>query len=81
MKPENNTLCPICKTDKKNPTDTYCKFHLQAKDRLQLGYESWLKAYSILSWEDYLKQLLDLGDQVGDLIRDVIEYEFYFKAN
>ncbi len=81
MKPKKTTLCPICKVDKKNLNDRYCKFHLQAKDRLQQGYESWLKAYSILSWEDYLKQLLDLGDQVGDLIRDVIEYEFYFKEN
>ena len=81
MNPKNNTLCPICKADKKSLNDKYCKYHLQAKDRLQQGYESWLKAYSILAWEDYLKQLLDLGDQVGDLIRDVIEYEFYFKEN
>ncbi|MCG3220363.1 MAG: hypothetical protein H7641_03195 [Candidatus Heimdallarchaeota archaeon] len=81
MKPKNNSLCPICKVDKKSPNDKYCKNHLQAKAGLQKGYESWLKAYSILSWEDYLKQLLDLGDQVGNLIRDVVEYEFYFKEN
>ena len=79
MKSKNISLCPICKTDKKNSNDKYCTNHLQARDKLQSGYETWLKAYSILSWEDYLKQLLDLGDQVGSLIRDVVEHEFYFK--
>jgi hypothetical protein len=74
-------VCPICKNDKRSSDERYCKKHLKAKEELQKGYESWLKAYSILSWEDYLKQLLDLGDYVGSLIRDVVEYEFYFKES
>ncbi|NHK33085.1 MAG: hypothetical protein FK730_17180 [Asgard group archaeon] len=81
MTTKKNALCPICKADKKTQNDKYCKIHLQAKDTLQRGYESWLKAYGILPWDDYLKQLLNLGDLVGDLIRDVIEYEFYFKES
>jgi len=81
MKSKDNLICPICKDDKKNLDDRYCNIHLKAKETLHKGYESWLKAYSILSWDDYLKQLLDLGDHVGDLIRDVVEYEFYFKEN
>jgi hypothetical protein len=79
MNSKNELLCPICKVEKKNTNDKYCNNHLQAKEGLQNGYESWLKAYGILSWENYLKQLLDLGDLVGNLVRDVVEYEFYFK--
>ncbi|MFW9851695.1 MAG: hypothetical protein ACFFDS_02000 [Candidatus Thorarchaeota archaeon] len=82
MKSRNNNLkCPICKRDKKLPQQKYCVTHNEAKEKLQNGYESWLKAYNILSWEDYLQQLLSLEGGVGNLIRDVVEYELYFKQN
>ncbi|MHA2357150.1 MAG: hypothetical protein ACXABK_00065 [Candidatus Heimdallarchaeaceae archaeon] len=80
MKPASDgMLCPICKITKDDRSDIYCNSHVKAKQHLQKGYESWLKAYSLLAWEDFLKQLLDLGDLVGALIRDVVEFEFYFK--
>jgi len=80
MKPTSeNMRCPICKINKDNQSDMYCNRHVLAKGELQNGYESWLKAYNSLAWEDYLKQLLELEDLVGILIRDVVEFEFYFK--
>ncbi len=80
MKSKNNNLkCPICKRDKEIVHQKYCSTHNEAKEKLQNGYESWLKAYNILSWDDFLQQLLSLEGEVGSLIRDVAEYELYFK--
>lgn len=80
MKSKNNNLkCPICRRDKEVAKQKYCSTHSKAKEKIQNGYESWLKAYNILSWDDYLQQLLSLEGKVGNLIRDVVEYELYFK--
>ena len=75
----SNLKCPICKRDKELFQQKYCAIHNEAKEKLQKGYESWLKAYNVLSWDDYLQQLLSLEGEVGNLIRDVAEYELYFK--
>ena len=77
--PANNQLCPICKTKKKATSEKYCNNHNLAKIELQSAYESWLKAYGVLSWDDFLQRLLNLADIVGTLIKDVAEYEMYFK--
>jgi len=82
MKTKNNTLkCPICKSKKEFTHSKYCLNHNEAKEKLQKGYESWLKAYNVLSWDDYLQQLLSLEGKVGRLIRDVAEYELYFRQD
>ncbi|MCG3216606.1 MAG: hypothetical protein KAS63_07765 [Candidatus Heimdallarchaeota archaeon] len=78
---ENGKLCPICKVKKKNSMDKYCEKHNSAKKEMQKGYELWLKAYRVLSWDDYLHKLLNLSDSVGILVRDIAEYELYFKQN
>ena len=75
----NNQLCPICRTKKQTASEKYCNSHKKAKIELQSGYESWLKAYGVLSWDDFLQKLLNLTDIVGTLIKDVAEYEMYFK--
>ena len=71
--------CPICKKNKENPQSKYCKNHNKAKKVLKQGYESWLKAYGSISWEEFLKRLLDLGNLVGDYVKEISEYEFYFQ--
>ena len=76
---ENNPLCPICKTKKKDSGRKYCEIHNTAKMKLQEGYESWLKAYGSLSWDDYFQKLLNLVDTIGDFIKDIVEFELYFK--
>jgi len=75
----NKQLCPICRTKKKDVSEKYCNNHNTAKVKLQSGYESWLKAYGVLSWDDFLQRLLNLTDIVGALIKEVVEYELYFK--
>ena len=75
----DNQLCPICKAKKQATREKYCNNHNSAKIKLQRGYESWLKAYGVLSWDDFLQKLLNLTDIVGTLIKDVAEYEMYFK--
>jgi hypothetical protein len=75
-KPTN--ICPICKRIKNDSQNKYCKNHNEAKKLLKQGYESWLKAYGSLSWDQFLKKLLDLEGLVGDFIKEIVEYEFYF---
>ena len=71
-------MCPICKRSKENSQDKYCKNHNKAKEILKQGYESWLKAYGTISWDKFLKKLLDLEGLVGSFIKEIVEYEFYF---
>jgi len=73
------SLCPICKKTKENTVDKYCKNHNIAKNMLKKGYESWLRAYGSISWDDYLRNLLELEGLVGEFIKEIVEYEFYFK--
>ena len=70
--------CPICNDKKENHKEKYCKTHNKAKSKLKKGYESWLKAYGVLSWNDYLQKLLDEDLTTGKLLKDIIEYEIYF---
>ncbi|UJG42719.1 MAG: hypothetical protein K9W46_10040 [Candidatus Heimdallarchaeum endolithica] len=70
--------CPICKKEKSGK-DTFCEIHEKAKKSLLEGYELWLRAYGILSWEAYLKELSILDESVGKTVKEVIDYERFFK--
>ncbi len=78
---QNRILCPICKKTKNKPKDVYCNKHSLAQKSLKKGYKDWLKAYSTISWDEYIKNILDFGDLLGILVREVVEYELYFKLN
>jgi hypothetical protein len=53
----------------------YCDAHLIAKNNLEERYKDWVTAYGKLSWEAYLKQLIeDEGIPVGDWAREVAKY-------
>lgn len=77
---EVNKKCPICKKEIENLQDQYCKNHVRAKKELRKGYESWLKAYGTLSWDDYLNKILKLEGLVGDFVREIAQHEFYFSS-
>ncbi|MHA1868854.1 MAG: hypothetical protein ACTSXD_12500 [Candidatus Heimdallarchaeaceae archaeon] len=70
--------CPICKKEKSGK-DTLCEIHEKAKKSLLEGYELWLRAYGTLSWEAYLKELSILDESVGKTVKEVIDYERFFK--
>ena len=72
--------CPICKKTKEDSKEKYCKNHNSAKTLLKQGYETWLKAYGLLSWDEFLKKLMSIDLLVGDFIKEIVEYEFYFKS-
>ena len=75
---KSELYCPICKLNRENSQTIYCKIHNKAKNMLKDSYESWLKAYVSLSWDDFLQKLLSLDTLVGDLVREIVEFEFYF---
>jgi len=70
--------CPICKAEKET-NNMFCDKHNQAYLELKKGYELWLAAYGILSWDEYLKKLSAI-DEIGKFISEVVEYELFFKA-
>ena len=75
----NPTKCKICQDTIYKSSGKFCSSHKLAKTKLQNGYELWLKAYDILPYDDFLQQLLDLGDLVGALVKDIVEFELYFQ--
>lgn len=75
----NNTKCKICQDEIDKSSGKFCSNHKLAKTKLQNGYELWLKAYGSLPYDDFLQQLLDLGDLVGTLVKDISEFELYFQ--
>ncbi len=75
----NNTKCKICQDKIDKSSSKFCSNHKHAKTKLQNGYELWLKAYDSLPYDDFLQQLLDLGDLVGSLVKDIAEFELYFQ--
>ncbi|MHA1222196.1 MAG: hypothetical protein ACTSSG_03865 [Candidatus Heimdallarchaeaceae archaeon] len=79
MNKNKSLYCPICRMEKKSSNKKYCDNHEEAQIAIQKGYELWLRAYGILSWEDYLQNLLRPELITGEFIKDVAEYELYFK--
>ena len=75
----NDIKCKICQNKITKSSDKFCPNHKLAKTKLQNGYELWLKAYDSLPYDDFLRQLLDLGDLVGTLVKDLAEFELYFQ--
>ncbi|MHA1686779.1 MAG: hypothetical protein ACTSYD_10310 [Candidatus Heimdallarchaeaceae archaeon] len=73
---KNSTSCPICHNPKKR-RNKYCNEHSKARQHLSIAYEKWLYAFGILSWEDFLNQIVKLKE-TGKLIKEVAEYELYF---
>jgi hypothetical protein len=74
-----DTKCKICQNEIDKSSDKFCSNHKLAKTKLQNGYELWLKAYDSLPYDNFLQQLLDLGDLVGTLVKDLAEFELYFQ--
>jgi len=71
-------LCPICKEEIEENTP-YCSMHNLAKKVLKEGYERWLKAYGVLSWDDYIRKIIDLHGLTGEAVQAVAEHERFFK--
>ena len=64
-------FCLICS---RTTSSKYCGYHSKSFDKLASGYESWKRALGEISWEDYLRNLLEL-QETGSYIRDIVEKE------
>jgi hypothetical protein len=71
---KSSNECSVCHRDVIAEGKKYCLYHSQAYDSLQKEYKAWVNAYGGISWETYMKKLLDL-DQTGDWVKDVIRIE------
>ncbi len=63
--------CLICS---RTTSGRYCEYHSKSFDKLASEYESWKRALGKISWEDYLRNLLEL-QETGSSIRAIIENE------
>jgi hypothetical protein len=63
--------CLICS---RTTSGNYCEYHSRSFHKLVSGYESWKRALGEMSWEDYLRKLLEL-QETGSSIKDIIEKE------
>ncbi len=64
-------FCLICS---RATSGKYCEYHCKSFDKLVSGYESWKRALGEISWENYLRKLLEL-QETGSSIRDIIQKE------
>jgi len=63
--------CLICS---RTTSRKYCEYHHKSYDKLDSEYETWKRALGEMSWEDYLRKLLEL-QETGSSTKDVIEKE------
>ncbi len=53
----------------------FCDAHLIAKKNLEESFKDWQKAYGKLTWEEYLKKLIDDYDiPVGEWAKETAAY-------
>ena len=64
-------FCLVCS---RTTSGKYCEYHSKSFDKFTSGYEFWKSALGEISWEDYLRKLLEL-QETGSSIRDIIEKE------
>ncbi|MGD0637299.1 MAG: hypothetical protein ABSA72_04595 [Nitrososphaerales archaeon] len=65
--------CKLCRREAEEDGDL-CRYHSAARNALKKGHEVWDRAYSGLSWRDYLNRVKAL-DETGQWIKEVITLE------
>ena len=63
-------ICRLCENLIEND-DKFCKYHKNAKENLNSGYEIWKKRIEYIEREEYLKTLLEIST-TGTLVKQVI---------
>ncbi len=78
---KKNDLCVTCDKKKYDAKTIFCEKHKIANKMLKETYGLWVTAYDFITWTEYIKKLYELEEKVGKTIRDILEYELYFKAS
>ncbi len=66
---ESTVKCEICG---RGATTTMCKYHEEAKQRINYGYQQWVKAYGRIGMKDYLDKV-KRNDHTGQWAKEVAE--------
>ncbi len=61
--------CQIC--DREAPVDL-CRYHRDAKTRLEAAYPLWVEAYGSLEWKAYLDRVIT-NSQTGQWAKEVAQ--------
>ncbi len=66
--------CKLCGRKARAEGEQLCRYHQEAMDNLKRGYKAWNRAYSGISWREYLNRVKTLGD-TGQWTKEVIALE------
>jgi hypothetical protein len=61
--------CPICGRE---AAADLCRYHAEAKERVQSAYPLWVKAYGGIEWRDYLDNV-KRNPQTGQWAKEIAE--------
>jgi len=61
--------CPLCGRD---AVSDLCRYHAEAKAKVQAAYTPWVKAYGKMEWGDYLDNV-KRNPQTGQWAKEIAE--------
>jgi len=67
-----NVTCAICEKEKELNAK-FCEYHIIAYHNIEQNYDYWKEAYDELSWEAYLKLIIDNSEN-GIWVKEVAKY-------
>jgi hypothetical protein len=67
-----NIACAICERGKESDAK-FCEYHNIAYHNIEQHYNYWKEAYDDLSWEAYLKLIIDNSED-GIWVKEVAKY-------
>ena len=62
--------CRVC--GREAVTDL-CRYHTEAKERVQMAYPLWVKAYGSMEWKDFLDNV-KRSPQTGQWAKEIAEF-------
>ncbi len=62
--------CPVC--EREAPADL-CQYHLAAKEKVEVTYPLWVKAYGRMEWREYLDNV-KRNVQTGQWAKEIAEF-------
>ena len=66
---EEGMKCKLCDRE---TSSGLCRYHEEAKRKVEAGYHLWAKAYGAMEWKDYLDKVKHNG-QTGQWAKEIVE--------
>ena len=67
---EEAMKCPICGRE---AVPELCPYHAEAKERVQVAYSLWMKAFGNIEWKDFLDNV-KRNPQTGQWAKEIAEF-------